>query len=361
MNSSYTIQCFVFSIAVFSVSCLSVSHAPNSKPHPYILPIKKDPATNVFYTSIGIGSPRHNFDVAIDLTGESLWYDCASNYNSLSYSPVSCDSHSCPKNTNPCIECHGPFKPGCTNNTCGISNYNPLAQVIFPGDLAKDVIFISQIQVAGFLSGCTNLHTYYNNLLEGLPKSSKGMIGLPCKDVSKYVQTTPLVVNPVDTGPMFEEGVPSTEYFIDVKSVKIDGHVVNLKPSLLSIDRKGNGGTKISSITRFAELQSFVYKPFVRDFLKKAADRRLKRVASALPFEACFDSRSIGNSITGFAVPTIDLVLQGGVQWTIHGANSMVMAKKNVACLAFVDGGTIATMSFFKASIVIGAHQLEEL
>ncbi|TKY72121.1 Basic 7S globulin [Spatholobus suberectus] len=244
----------------------------------------------------------------------------------------------------------------------------------YTGDLAKDVIFISQIQVAGFLSGCTNLHTYYDNLLEGLPKSSKGMIGLPCKDsltyslgpeghphdVSEYVQTTPLVVNPVDKSPLFYERVPSIEYFIDVKSVKIDGHVVDLKPSLLSIDRKGNGGTKISTITRFAELQSFVYKPFVRDFLKKAADRRLKRVASVPPFEACFDSRSIGNSITGFSVPTIDLVLQGGVQWTIHGANSMVMAKKNVACLAFVDEKKVSTMSSFKASIVIGAHQLEE-
>ncbi|KAK7359727.1 hypothetical protein VNO77_01692 [Canavalia gladiata] len=405
-SSSYTIiHFFVFSIALFSVSCLSASHAPNSKPHPYILPIRKDPVTNVFYTSIGIGTPRHNFNVAIDLAGENLWYDCDNNHNSSSYSPLSCDSHSCPKGSySTCGVCHGPFKPGCTNNTCGTPNYNPLAQIIFPGDLGEDVIFISQIQVPHFLSGCTNSHAFSakHRLIEGLPKGNKGMIGLarsqlalptqlallkklPTKfslclpssnnigftnllvgpeghpqDVSKYVQTTPLVVNKVDTGPVFEEDVPSTEHFIDVKSIKIDDQVVNLKPSLLSIDSKGNGGTKISTITRFAELQSFVYKPLVRDFLKKALERRLKRVASVPPFGACFDSRSIGNSITGLNVPTIDLVLQGGVQWTIHGANSMVMAKKNVACLAFVDGGTVATMSFFKASIVIGAHQLEE-
>ncbi|CAJ1962414.1 unnamed protein product [Sphenostylis stenocarpa] len=159
------------------------------------------------------------------------------------------------------------------------------------------------------------------------------------QDVSKYIQTTSLVVNQFDTGPLFEEGAPSTEYFIDIG--------------------RAMGAPKLAP-SRFAELQSFVYKPFVRHFLKKAADRRLKRVASVPPFEACFDSKSIGNSITGFAVPTIDLVLQGGVHWTIHGANSMVLAKENVACLAFVDGGTIATMSLFKASVVIGAHQLEE-
>ena len=74
-------------------------------------------------------------------------------------------------------------------------------------------------------------------------------------------------------------------------------------------------------------------------------------MASVTPFEACFDSRSIGNSITGFVVPTIDLV---------RATRGSAMAKKNVACPAFVDRGTMATMSFFKASIVIGAHQLEE-
>ena len=100
--------------------------------------------------------------------------------------------------------------------------------------------------------------------------------------------------------------------------------------------------------------------PFVQDFVKKAGERRLKRVAPVPPFEACFDSSTVGNSVTGFAVPTIDLVLPGGVQWTIHGVNSMVMTNKNVACLAFVNGGTKPRMSSVKASIVIGGHQLED-
>ena len=36
----------------------------------------------------------------------------------------------------------------------------------------------------------------------------------------------------------------------------------------------------------------------------------------------------------------------------------MVMVKKNVACLAFVDGGKEPRMSFTIASIVIGGHHL---
>lgn len=99
---------------------ISITHAPNSKPHPFIIPIKKDPTTNVFYTSVGIGTPRHNTELVIDLAGENLWYDCDNHYDSSSYRPISCD----PRNIYACGQCHGRFKPGCTNITCGTSDYN---------------------------------------------------------------------------------------------------------------------------------------------------------------------------------------------------------------------------------------------
>ncbi|CAI8590730.1 unnamed protein product [Vicia faba] len=259
MASSIIIHFFLLQLSLFSLSSLLAS----SQPHSFILPIKKDPSTNLFYTSLGIGTPRTNFNLVIDLGGENLWYDCDTHYNSSSYTPIQCGSKQCPEIG--CIGCDGPFKPG----------------------------------------------------------------------------------------PVSVEGVASNEYFIDVKAVKIDGNVLNLKPSLLSLNKKGNGGTKISTITPFTELHTSVYKPFIRDFLKKASDRKLKRVKSVAPFEACFDSTSIGNS-----VPRIDLVLQKGVQWTIHETNLMVNVKKNVACLGIVDGGTESRMSFTKPSILIGGHQL---
>ncbi|XP_020237786.1 basic 7S globulin [Cajanus cajan] len=404
MASSFVIHFFLLSIALSPLSILASSHAPNTKPHPFTLPIKKDPSTNLFYTSLGIGTPRHNFDLAIDLAGENLWYDCDTHYNSSSYTPIPCGSKSCPDVG--CVGCNGPFKPGCTNNTCPSYAINPLAKSIFGSGLGEDFTFISKNQVPRLLSGCIEIDGFTSltndeSPLYGLPQNTKGIIGLarsqlvlpiqlanankvPTKfslclpssnkqgftnlllgelhpqGVSKFLQTTPLIVNPVSTGAISVKGVPSKEYFIDVKAVKIDGHVVNLKPSLLSIDNKGNGGTKISTMSPYTELQTSVYKPFLRDFLKKASDRKLKKVASVAPFEACYDSTTIGNSVSGLVVPTIDLVLQGGLQWTIHGANSMVMVKKNVACLAFVDGGTEPRMSFVKASIVIGGYQLQD-
>ncbi|KEH36786.1 probable aspartic proteinase GIP2 [Medicago truncatula] len=401
--TSVIMHFFLISLALFSVSSLSATQPPTTtKPHPFILPIRKDPSTNLFYTSVGIGTPRTNFNLAIDLAGENLWYDCDTHYNSSSYTPIQCGSTRCTDTA--CVGCNGPFKPGCTNNTCAASATNSLAKFIFGGGLGEDFIFISQQKVSGLLSSCIDIDGFSSTAeddspLNGLPKNTKGIFGLarsnlslptqlalknklqpkfslclpssnkqgftnllvgsiagdPFHELSKFVQTTPLIVNPVPTGAISVQGASSIEYFIDVKAVKIDGNVLNIKPSLLSIDKKGNGGTKISTISPFTELQTSVYKPFIRDFLKKASDRKLKRVESVAPFEACFDSSSIKNS-----VPRVDLVLQGGVQWTIHEANLMVNVKKNVACLGFVDGGTEPRMSFTKTSIVIGGHQLED-
>ncbi|XP_058728138.1 probable aspartic proteinase GIP2 [Vicia villosa] len=390
-TSSLIIHFFILSLSLLSLSSLSAS----SQPHSFILPIRKDPSTNLFYTSLGIGTPRTNFNLAIDLGGENLWYDCDTHYNSSSYTPIHCDSKQCPEIG--CIGCNGPFKPGCTNNTCPSPALNSFAKFIYGGGLGQDFIFISQTKVSGLLSSCIDTDSFPSftgneSALNGLPKNTKGIIGLSRSNLSlpkqlalknklpprfslclpssnkqgytnllagsdnkfsKFVQTTPLIVNPFSTGPVSVKGVSSNEYFIDVKAIKIDGQVLNLKPSLLTLNKKGNGGTKISTLTPFTELHTTVYKPFIRDFLKKASDRKLKRVKPVAPFEACFDSTSIGKSL-----PRVDLVLQKGVQWTIHETNLLVNVRKNVACVGIVDGGTESRMSFTKPSIVIGGHQL---
>ncbi|KAH1243747.1 Basic 7S globulin 2 [Glycine max] len=229
--------------------------------------------------------------------------------------------------------CIGPYKSGCATNDCDITVTNPLAQFSSSYPMVEDAIFLSHTFILGFLVGCVDLVddlVLANKLLPvfSLCFSSSNNLkifgnifigvggggGNPQVE-SKFLQTTPLVVNPVATGAVSIYGTPSIEYFIDVKAVKIDDHVVNLNPSLLSIDKKRNGSTKISTATPWTELHSSLYKPFVQEFVNKAARRRIKRVTSVSPFDACFDISTIGNSVTGLAVPIIDLVLPGGVRW----------------------------------------------
>jgi hypothetical protein len=140
-----------------------------------------------------------------------------------------------------------------------------------------------------------------------------------------------------------------------VKSIKVGGEVLSFKTSLLSIDNKGNGGTKLSTIKSFTVLHSSILKPLVKDFNKKASDKKIKKVTSVAPFETCFDLSTIGRTNTGLDVPTIDLVLQSDVKWRIFGGNSMILVNKKVACLGFVDGGKET-----RTAVVIGGHLLED-
>lgn len=393
---SSTTNISLLTISLLFISCfLSHSHAATPpKPRPLILSIGKDPKTNLFYTSLGLGTPRHNMDLTIDLGGPFLWYDCDKTYNSSTYNPIPCQSKKCPGSSS-CNGCNNfPFKPGCSNNTCGAFIINPFADAIFSGDLGQDLLFPSHTSsLSGLIFGCTPADE--TTLLNSLPQRAKGILGLARTQLALPTQvslsyklprkfslcltssnkkglgtlfiggapyvpklslfTTPLVVNPVSTAPIFTEGDASYEYFIAAKSIKVDDRVLNFKSSLLSIDKKGQGGTKLSTMNNFTVLHSAIFKPLVREFSKKAADKKIKKVAPVAPFGACFDFSTIRRSVTVLDVPTIELELEGGVQWKIYGGNSMVLVNKKVACLGFVDGGKEA-----RTSVVIGGHQLEE-
>ncbi|CAJ2658438.1 unnamed protein product [Trifolium pratense] len=362
--ASFTTLFTILTIALLSFSCSSQ----------FILPIQKDPLTKLFYTSLSIGTPQHNFNLVIDLGGPILWYDCNKTYNSSTYTPLSCDSKHCPNDAG-CTSCDGPLKPGCTNNTCGANIINTLANSIFSDAFSdneplknlpktsKGILGLARTQLSLPKQLSLSSHKLPQKFALCLPSSNKKGLGglffggVPQKSsFSKFQLTTiPLIINPFSTAPIFTLGEASYEYFIDVKSIKVNGEVLNFKSSLLSIDNKGNGGTKISTMHSFTLLHSSIYKPLVRKFVKKASDRKIKKVASVAPFKACFDLSTIGRTNAGLDVPTVDLVLQGGVEWKIFGGNSMVLVNKKVACFGFVDGGKET-----RTSIVIGGHILED-
>ncbi|TKY54044.1 Basic 7S globulin [Spatholobus suberectus] len=401
-TSFAVIHFFLLSVPLLSLVSLSVALKPLPKPRAFILPIEKDPATLQYSTSIDMGTPPGQ---------------CGNDCNSSTYHPVRCGTKKCKlaKGTD-CITCtNHPLKTGCTNNTCGVEPFNPFGQFFVSGDVGEDILSSvlstngarapSTLHVPRFISSCVYPDKFgVQGFLQGLAEGKKGVLGLartaislptqlaskynlerkfalclpstskynkfgdlfvgggpyylPPHDASKFLFYTPLVVNPHSTGPIFDDD-PSTEYIIDVKSIKVDGKIVNLNTSLLSIDKQGNGGTKLSTVIPFTKLHTLIYRPLVNDFVKKAAVTKIKRVPSVAPFGACFDSRTVGKSATGPDVPTIDLVLKGGVQWRIYGANSMVKVAKNVLCLGFVDGG-LEPGSPIATSIVLGGHQMED-
>ncbi|KAF5753674.1 putative nepenthesin [Helianthus annuus] len=401
---------------LFIFSLLTISYAATdpfklTKQTNIHFPIRKNQTSLQYYTTFEAGNPqsRTKVDALIDLGAQTVFFDCQP-YVSSSYKRAACRSNRCKKALGSvCLWCNSTPRPGCFNNSCGVNAFNPLTGAFAELELGEDTVRVTSsdghsirlnYDVPKFQFLCAYL---YVNVLYDLPGSNtaKGLVGLArtqvslvsqisslfsvakkfalcipsdkglgdifigggpyympprTEDQSLNLSSTLLVINPVRTSPVSAYGEASDDYFINVKTIEIDGKRVSFNSSLLSIDSNGVGGTMISTVVPYTTLHSSIYEPLVKDFVKVAAVDGIKRVASVAPFGACFDAKTAPKTIAGPAVPDIDLVLEGKtiVRFKMYGSNTMVEAKKNVICLAFVDGGAEP-----RTSIVLGGHQLE--
>ncbi|KAJ6709061.1 ASPARTYL PROTEASE-RELATED [Salix koriyanagi] len=401
-----SIHQFLCSAILFSL--LSQSFAQQSfRPKALVVPVTKDSATLQYVTQIKQRTPLVPINLVVDLGGQFLWVDCDQNYVSSSYRPARCGSALCSlARAGGCGDCFSGPRPGCNNNTCGVTPDNTVTRTATGGELATDVVSVNstngsnpgrEVSVPRFLFSCAPTF-----LLQGLASGVAGMAGLgrtriafpsqfassfsfnrkfaicltspaPSKGViifgdgpynflpniqltSQSLTFTPLFINPVSTASAFSQGEPSAEYFIGVKSIRISDKTVPLNATLLSIDSQGKGGTKISTVNPYTVLESSIFNAVTTAFINEAAAMNITRVASVAPFDACFSTDNIFSTRLGAAVPTISLVLQNeNVIWRIYGANSVVQVSDNVVCLGFVNGGSDPT-----TSIVIGGYQLED-
>ncbi|XP_010255900.1 PREDICTED: basic 7S globulin 2-like [Nelumbo nucifera] len=386
---------------------VSVSQAQQSfRPKALVLPVTKDASTLQYLTQLNQRTPLVAINLVVDVGGQFLWVDCDQGYVSSSYLPARCGSAQCSlaKSTS-CGDCNSAPRPGCNNNTCGLLPDNTVTNTATSGELTQDVVSIQStdgknpgrvVTVPRFLFTCAPTF-----LLEGLASGVVGMAGLgrtrialpsqfaaafsfhrkfaicltssttskgviffgggpyvmlPNIDISSSLIYTPLILNPVSTASAFSQGEASTEYFIGVKSIKINEKAVSLNSTLLSIDNSGVGGTKISTVNPYTVMESSIYKAVTEAFIQEASSMGITRVAAVAPFGVCFSSKNISSTRVGPAVPTIDLVLQNqSTFWRIFGANSMVQVSNDVLCLGIVNGGSNP-----RTSIVIGGHQLED-
>ncbi|GMN31383.1 hypothetical protein TIFTF001_044570 [Ficus carica] len=391
---------YFYFLLFFSLLVFSSTAQTSFRPKALVLRITKDNSTLQYTTHVAQRTPHVPVKLTLDLGGEYLWVDCEQGYVSSTFKPLPCNS----------TKCRGRLYDGSracmANDTiCMESPYNPIASIGTTDKIAYDVLSIQStdgsnpgkvVSVPKFNFACAS--TLY---LQELASGVKGMAGLgrsnldslPLQfastfgfqrkfalclspstsfngavffgdgpyvllpnnvDVSKSLTYTPLLLNHQNlVGGFLNES--SAEYFIGVKSIKIEGKTVPLNTTLLSFDRLGFGGTKISTVEPYTVLERSIYNAIVRAFVK-AFGSNVRRVTPVAPFGACFSSKNIRSTRAGPAVPTIDLVLQNEkAYWRILGANSMVRVSDDVLCLGFVDGGLNPL-----TSIVIGGQQIED-
>ncbi|KAL3507976.1 hypothetical protein ACH5RR_033358 [Cinchona calisaya] len=358
-----------------------------SQPHKTLVaPITKDTNTSLYSIRINI-----NEKYVIDLSAPFLWYTCPPQHplvicrspqclQAQSSPPLSCTLNS--KQDQPLVPC-----------SCLVTPVNPITKLCASAQLTYKSFTIFSINGNNPTGSITFNNTYVScapeSLLKSLPKGVIGLAGIsraPLALVSQF--TSPLLgvakkfaicLPDTDASPglvFFGDGpynlmpptnfdvasiltytpllkIPnSTDYYIDIQAISVNGKAIPVPRKLLAVDKLGHGGVKLSTVVPYTMLRSDIYRTFLSSFIEST--QGLPRVNAVKPFSLCFNSTAIGFSSVGLHVPQIDLELANGKNWTIFGANSMKLVGKDVACLAFVNGGKIA-----EQAIVIGSFQME--
>ncbi|KAL5785456.1 hypothetical protein ACOSQ2_007848 [Xanthoceras sorbifolium] len=337
-----------------------------------VLPVIKDASTSQYVTQIYHGKP---VNLVVDLGGPLIWIDCGSGQVSSSGGRLirlPSQSIQCSK----AVHDRG-------SKTCDVFPENRVTGLSARGDLVEDTLAVGSVDgsEAGAITAVDRflLASVPSFLLQGLASGARGILGLGrtplslpsqlaasvghhrkffvCLSPSNGVVSTHNAPQDSIFGPEISKSLIYTplidnkngDYIINIKSMKINSNPLSVNAPLTA---------KLSTVDPYTTMKSSIYETFTKAFTKAAESRNMKRVAPAAPFGVCFgsDQTDESGSVSGSAVPVIDLVLQSEmVKWRISGRNSMVRVNEEVVCLGFMDGGSDPV-----EPIVIGGFQLED-
>ncbi|KAK2631609.1 hypothetical protein EUGRSUZ_L02681 [Eucalyptus grandis] len=386
-------------ILLLAISTIASSAQPY---HALVSPITKDSSTSLYSITLG---PKDGGYV-IDLSSPFSWRRCDPHDTILPCGSQQCVAagryqphpKSCPHQSRVQIGGKNDSRSGHQFCLCAVTESNPVTKSCASSELAVHNVVIpstdghvpkANITVNGVPFACAP-----ESLFHALPSGSSGMASLspsslslpslfkkaigatavnkqfaiclpssssspgvsffgngpfyllppPGIDVTQLLAFTPLLKNPVMKH--------NLDYYIDVRSICINGEAASFLRRMLEFDSLGHGGVKLSTVVPYTTLRSHVYRPFLALFARLT--RGIPRAKKVKPFDLCLNTSALGSTRVGLPVPWIDLVLGNGKNWTIVGANSMKQVSNDVACLAFVNGGERA-----EQAVVVGSYQME--
>ncbi|KAI3967429.1 hypothetical protein MKX01_012239 [Papaver californicum] len=335
---------FVFLFhSFFFLSISNAQPSSSSRPGGLEFTVARDPSTLQYVTNISLGKVPTN--LVIDLGGKRSWIYSSRGCASTPISGVVTARSNNLKNrewvSGPNVTARG-ISFGCEKTTGMLRG------------LAKGANGIAGLGRSSGLSLASQFAAAFRFPQKFILELSSGDNGVMYFGDGPYTDRQyrhRLVYTPLITNSHF-----SSEYFVDVKSIEIDGANVELNRGLLTINKKnGVGGTKFSTLVPYTTMETSIYKAFTSAYIQRAKTMGISMVAPIAPFSACFNVSTIENRPDGLVVPTIVLSLPNKVNWQMIGTGtSLEYVKRNVLCLAFVDGGSKP-----KTSIVIGGHQMQ--
>uniref|UniRef100_A0ACD5XGK4 Uncharacterized protein n=1 Tax=Avena sativa TaxID=4498 RepID=A0ACD5XGK4_AVESA len=346
--------------------CVMASTVAGDGGMPLVTPITKDAATSLYTISAPVEeNDQITNHLVLDLSGPFIWSTCPDGYVALGCtSPACMHAHrfhppNCPHTGYGKPDADNPHRCKCTAHP-----HNPVS-----GDTALDDMteFTTSVNTTDgknplkAVSFVVSTSCAPESLLAKLPEYAVGIVGLARSALALPAQIArtqkvakkfalclpsggraagvaifgggPLFLLPperldmmeslVGYTPLVKHGV-SPGYYISANrgiavnqiQVPLDGYGYWVAPLVI----------RLSSTTPYTKLRPDVYHAFIMAFDK--ATSGMARIKPAVaPFELCYDSTQLGSTRVGYAVPQIDLMLDGGKNWILFGANSMTQVN----------------------------------
>ncbi|KAL4567657.1 hypothetical protein LXL04_023247 [Taraxacum kok-saghyz] len=336
-------------------------------------------------------------NLLIDIDAPFTWYDCIADWKSLVVNkdcptcpaPVSCQEYACTDvrtsysyESQSCLPITNTSTlPGWGECTCPVNVVNPVNRTCGQALLNYDEFTFAQSDSKNrfpeFLfranpnAGCAPISMFdsFPENVTGVMAFSTSRYAFPAYLFQPFTKTLGICLPSLlsTQGVMFMGSGPyyllpnsdvdirsllsytpllshrdSFGYFIAVKEIVVKGRSIDVS----------NSSTKLSTIEPYTIMRTDIYKQVVHMF--SIATMGILRARPVAPFGLCLKNRIKGTRFS-FQIPDIVLGFEDGKKWRISSSNSMKQVKKDVACLAFVDGGAES-----EHGIVIGTFQMED-
>ncbi|CAL5068078.1 unnamed protein product [Urochloa decumbens] len=380
-------------LPLFVLSLLLLSGNASSKP--IVTPITKDDSTGLYTIPVKNGAP-----LVLDLAGPLVWFPCQSPHRTFP-----CNSSVCTvANRNRPASCGAPpagssADPNCA---CAAFAYNPASGQCGSGDLTSVPLSANSTDGSNPLPSSTVTFSAYatcapDALLASLPAGAAGVAGLSRQPLSlpslvasrlKVAKefalclpgngqtgaaifgggpfVLPAVPQPIDAAgeirqnpvPLLKNPKNSGAYYFGVRGIAFNQEQLNLPAGAFDLDRRqGTGGVVFSTTTRFTTLRSDIYSALINAF--DAVTRSVPRRKPIPPFQLCYEASAFPTTRVGPGVPDVDLMLDGGRNWTLLGGSSLVQIDSATLCFAFDHMGEEQSAAFNSPAVIFGAYQME--
>ncbi|XP_021909122.1 aspartyl protease family protein 2-like [Carica papaya] len=127
-----------------------------------------------------------------------------------------------------------------------------------------------------------------------------------------------------------KQNAVDTFYYLQIKSIKVGGEMVNIPEGTWNLSEDGGGGTIIDSGTTLSYFAEPAYEIIKKEFVKKVKGYRVIKDFPLL--DPCYNV----SGVEKMELPEFGIVFSDGAEWNFPVENYFIWLEEDVVCLAIL-------------------------